>query len=75
MVHVTLAKQPINQFKPVQQRRDQVLRAYCPNIYTVPEWEPREYPRFEVLCWKYSDIDSEGPDSEDSASRLSWSFA
>ena len=25
-------KRPINQFKPVQQ----MLRAYCPNIYTVP---------------------------------------
>ena len=30
-----LPKWPINQFKPVQQSRKQLLRAYCPNIYTV----------------------------------------
>ena len=39
MVHITLPKQPINQFKPagpVQQSRKQVLRAYCSNMYTVP---------------------------------------
>ena len=35
-VHVVLPKWPINQFKPVQQSRQQVLRAYCPNIYTMP---------------------------------------
>ena len=27
--------QPINQFYPVEQSRQQGLRAYCPNIYTV----------------------------------------
>ena len=32
--HVALPKQPIKQFKPVQQSRQQVLRANCPNIYT-----------------------------------------
>ena len=32
-VHVSLPKQPINQFKPVQQSRYQVLRAYCPYTY------------------------------------------
>jgi hypothetical protein len=26
----------LNQFKPVQQFRQQALRAYCPNLYTVP---------------------------------------
>ena len=34
-MHASLAKWLINQFKPVQQRRQQALRAYCPNIYTV----------------------------------------
>ena len=33
---VVLSKWPMNQFKPVQQRRQQIIRAYCPNIYTVP---------------------------------------
>ena len=27
---------PINKFKPVQQSRQQTLRAYCPDMYTVP---------------------------------------
>ena len=35
-VYVPLPKWSINQFKPVQQSRQQALRAYCPNIYTVP---------------------------------------
>ena len=35
MVHVALLKKPINQFKPVQQSRNQALKAYCPNMYTV----------------------------------------
>ena len=30
-------KQPINQFKAVQQSWQQGLGAYCPNIYTVPQ--------------------------------------
>ena len=30
-----LTKPPTNQFKPVQQRSHEVLRAYCPNIYTI----------------------------------------
>ena len=34
-VHLALTKRRINQFKPVQQSRQQVLRAYCPNIYAV----------------------------------------
>jgi len=34
-VHVDLSKWPINQLKPVQQIRQQALKAYCPNIYTV----------------------------------------
>ena len=32
-----LQKRPLYQFKPVHQRRQQALRAYCPNIYTVGE--------------------------------------
>ena len=35
MLHVALLKWSINQIKPVQQSRQQGLRAYCPNIYTV----------------------------------------
>ena len=34
-MHVVLPKWPKDQFKPVQQSRQQELRAYCPNIYTV----------------------------------------
>ena len=34
-VHATLHKLPINQFKQVQHSRQQALRAYCPNIYTL----------------------------------------
>ena len=30
-----LPKQPINQFKLVQESRQEVLRAYCSNVYTV----------------------------------------
>ena len=33
-MHVALPKHPINQFKPVQQSRQQAIRAYCPNVYT-----------------------------------------
>ena len=33
--HVSMAKQQINQFTLVQQSRQQVVRAYCPNMYTV----------------------------------------
>ena len=35
IVHTALPKWPIHQFKPVQQSRQQTLRAYCPNEYTV----------------------------------------
>ena len=45
-VHVTL--RPINQFKPVQQSRQQALRAYCPHIYTVQAL----WPLLEVFCPK-----------------------
>ena len=34
-MHVALPKWPIDQFKPVQKSRQQELRAYFPNIYTV----------------------------------------
>ena len=34
-VHVALPKWPMNQFIPVHQSRQQVLRAYCPNLCTV----------------------------------------
>ena len=35
-MHVVLPKRAINQFKALQQGRQQELRAYCPNIHTVP---------------------------------------
>ena len=36
-VHVALHKRPINQFQPLQQKRQQGLRAYCSYLYTVYE--------------------------------------
>jgi hypothetical protein len=36
---LALLKGPINQFKPVQQSGKKVIRACCPNIYTVNERE------------------------------------
>ena len=35
--HVTLPKCPINKSELDQQSRQQPLRAYCPNVYTVPK--------------------------------------
>ena len=35
-LNVALPKWPIDQFISVQHCRQQVLRAYCPDIYTVP---------------------------------------
>ena len=35
LVNYPLPKQPLHWFKPVQQRKKQALRAYCPNVYTV----------------------------------------
>ena len=46
-VYVALTKWPINQFKPVQQSRQQWRRAYCPNIYTVYFWV--RVPRAEIM--------------------------
>ena len=34
-MHVALPKRPINYLKLDQQSRQQALRAFCPNIYTV----------------------------------------
>ena len=34
-LHVALPKRPINQFRPMQEIRQPVLRGYCPNLYTV----------------------------------------
>ena len=36
-MHVAMPKYPINLFKLVQQKRQQALRPYCPNIYTMPD--------------------------------------
>ena len=35
IMHVVLPKQPINKLKVIQQSRQQVLEAYCPDKYTV----------------------------------------
>ena len=32
---MAVSKRPINQFEPFRKSRQQVIRAYCPNIYTV----------------------------------------
>ena len=34
-MHIVLPKHPTNQFKPVLQSRQQALKTYCSNIYTV----------------------------------------
>ena len=46
-MNVTLPKWFTYQFKPVQQRRQQVLRAYCPdiNLYTVTFLVFKEFSR------------------------------
>ena len=49
-VHFDLSKRPINQFKPVQQSKQQALRAYCPNIYTVP-FGPRQICQTLPAIW------------------------
>ena len=57
-VHVALPKLPISQFKPVQQSRQQALRAYCPNIYTVTPgiahdcWIQYQWKTIEKYCWE-----------------------
>ena len=35
MLHVDLSKWPMKQLKPVQQSRQQALKVYCSNIYTI----------------------------------------
>ena len=45
-VHVALPKRHINQFDPVKQSRLQALRAYCPNIYTMPQGKFGTYAKF-----------------------------
>ena len=35
-LHVALPKRSINQFQPVRQSRQHVVRAYCSNIYAAP---------------------------------------
>ena len=34
-VHVNLSKWPINQLKPVHSSRQQLIRTYCSNVYTI----------------------------------------
>ena len=53
-MHGALAKQPINQLKPVQQSRQQVLSAYSPNIYTVKKGiiASRDIEPFELIMFE-----------------------
>jgi hypothetical protein len=55
MVHITLPKWPINQFKPDQQTRKQALRAYCPNIYILCA-DVTNICRSSCQIWKILDI-------------------
>ena len=50
-MHAALPKQPINQFKLIQQSRQQTLRAYCPDIYTVTTGCQENYP--DEYCSQY----------------------
>ena len=48
-VPLALLKQLINLFKPVLQKQQQKLRAYCPNIYTVFVGFDEYYRSFSTL--------------------------
>ena len=52
MVHVALLKRPINQLKPVHQRRQQAVRDYCHYIYCATkltyELPSHDWPKKEV---------------------------
>ena len=58
-MHLVLPKWPINQFEQDQQSRQQVLRAYCPNVYTVYLTVTRHRPLditasnlCDIIAWK-----------------------
>ena len=53
MLPVTQSKGPINQFKLVEQSRQQVQGAYCPNIYSV---NPKK-----KACIEFLSITTAGP--------------
>ena len=48
-MHVALLKCPIHQFEPVNQSRQQEIRAYCPNIYTVNKGFAIDWCAFRLL--------------------------
>ena len=50
--NVDQLKGPMNQFKPVQQSRQQGIRAYCPNIYTVQTGDCQCYYCGEMVAYK-----------------------
>ena len=50
MLHVILPKWPRKPFKPVKQSRKQLLRAYCPNIFTLSQGQPSYIPTFNFDC-------------------------
>ena len=72
-VHVALPKQFTNQLKPVQQSRQQLLRAYCPNMYTVQAadeaCEKRSLTRMQMWTHFYSK-DNDIPFFRDETQRL-----
>ena len=51
-MHVALPKRPINQFNLIQQSRQQALRAFYPNIYTVAMRKKKGLPGVKV-CTTY----------------------
>ena len=51
-MHVALPIQPINVVKPVQQSRQQALRAYCSNIYTVKWRQGRHFPELSQRSYE-----------------------
>ena len=67
-VHVALLKRPINQFKPVMQIIQQMLRVHCPNIYTVARNQGKKTTlgnistkvrRLHSIMSKWNDISSQ----------------
>ena len=72
-VHVALSKRSTNQLKPVQQSRQQLLRAYYPNKYTVQAadeaCEKRSLTRMQMWTHFYSK-DNDIPFFRDETLRL-----
>ena len=48
-VHVALPKRPLNQFKPVQQLRQLMLRAFCTNIFILCKKVLEKFAKYEEV--------------------------